>query len=489
MSYKLKDGRALRLTAFVAVAASAIAGCDQVKTSLLEATDPDIIDPSSVQSAAGATAVRNGALSRFRLMTSGSGNAGTEGTWLLGGLLADEWSTTSTFVQNDEADERQISTSNSSIDGSLRAIYRVPTAANQAIELLNKWKPDPKADIAEMYFIRGFAQMQLAQDFCNGIPLSQFKDGSLDLGKPLTDAEVFNVAIASYDSALTFSALSLQKTKADSTTATSISNAAKIGKARALVGLAKYAEAAALVTGIPTSYTYDVTSSLSGGSNGIWNQGASQRRYNVGDSLEGNAHNLLVKNVIPFSSLKDPRLPVAYTISSKGDTTKSQDGSIFSRTTSLYGQTSNISVVNGIDARMVEAEAALNAGNPASMISILNTLRATTIVLVPPSPQASGTHPGLTYNANALPPLTDPGSADARLNLLFREKALWTFTRGQRLGDLRRLVRQYKRSPDQVFPVGTHYRGATYGADVNLPITTGESNGNPNFTTCLDRNA
>jgi hypothetical protein len=470
--------------------AGALSACDSVKETLLEAKDPDIIDPSSIQSAAGANAVRVGALNRLRLMTTGSGNAGTEGTWLLGGLLADEWSTSSTFVQNDEADERQIAQSNSSVEGSLRAIYRVPTSANQAIGLLNKWRPNPSADIAEMYFARGFAQMQLAQDFCNSIPLSDAAGDEVILGTPLPVTDVFTVAIASYDSAIAFSALSLAKTKADSTSADLINRAAKIGKARALVGLNRLAEAATTVAGIPTSYTYDVTSSLSGGSNGVWNQGSSQRRYSVGDSLEGNAHNLLVKNVIPFASLKDPRLPVTYTISSNGkDTTKSQDGAIFSRTTSLYGQTSNMAVVNGIDARLVEAEAALAAGNAAGMITILNTLRATTIVLVPPSPTASGQHPGVTYTANALPPLTDPGNADARINLLFREKALWTFSRGQRLGDLRRLVRQYKRTPQQVFPEGTHYRGATYGADVNLPITTGEKNGNPNFSQCTDRSA
>jgi hypothetical protein len=134
--------------------------------------------------------------------------------------------------------------------------------------------------------------------------------------------------------------------------------------------------------------------------------------------------------------------------------------------------------VNGIDARLAEAEAALRANDPATMMSILNALRA--------APQTLGT---LTTSPAALPPLTDPGTADGRVNLLFREKAFWTFARGQRLGDLRRLVRQYNRTPDQVFPIGTHYRGTSYGADVNLPITTGESNGNPDFTACKDRNA
>jgi len=84
--------------------------------------------------------------------------------------------------------------------------------------------------------------------------------------------------------------------------------------------------------------------------------------------------------------------------------------------------------------------------------------------------------------------LTDPGTPDSRLDLLFREKAFWTFSRGERLGDMRRLIRQYGRTVDQVYPMGNHYRGAPYGTDVNLPMTTAEKNGNPNFSECLDRN-
>jgi hypothetical protein len=474
----LNGRRAFVVAALMAGAATL--GCDSVKTALLEAPDPDIIDPSNVQSAGGANAVRIGALAQLRLMTSGSGNAGTEGTWLMGGLLADEWSTSSTFVQNDEADERQISLSNSSVTGSLRAIYRTITTATQAIGLLNKFRPTPPSDIAEMYFARGFAQFQLASDFCNGIPLAQVTGDAVALGVPLTDAAVYAIAIASLDSAVQMS------TATDAATV-AINRAARIAEARALVAVGKLPDAAALVAGIPTTYAYTVTSSLTGGNNGVWNQATSQRRYTVGDSMEGNAHDIFVQNAIPFFSAKDPRLPVSYTTSGK-DTTKSQDGSTFSRTTSIYGQTSSMAVVNGIDARFVEAEAALAAGNVNAangMMSILNALRATPIQLVAPSPTASGTHPGFT--TPAMPALTDPGTLDGQINLLFREKAFWTFSRGERLGDMRRLIRQYGRTADQVFPIGKHYRGATYGGDLNLPVTTAEKNGNPNFSECLDR--
>ena len=57
-----------------------------------------------------------------------------------------------------------------------------------------------------------------------------------------------------------------------------------------------------------------------------------------------------------------------------------------------------------------------------------------------------------------------------------------------RLGDMRRLVRQYGRPQNTVFPVGEYHKGGDYGTDVNLPISSDERN-NPKFTACLDRNA
>jgi starch-binding outer membrane protein, SusD/RagB family len=82
-----------------------------------------------------------------------------------------------------------------------------------------------------------------------------------------------------------------------------------------------------------------------------------------------------------------------------------------------------------------------------------------------------------------MPALADPGTAAGRLNLLFREKAFWTFTRGQRLGDMRRLVRQYNRPANTVYPEGVHYRGGTYGTDVTLPVPQEEQN-NPKYQGC-----
>jgi hypothetical protein len=476
------SGRAVATT-LVLAAATMLSSCDTVKNNLLEAVDPDIIDPNSVQSAAGAIAVRNGALSRLRTAT-----ADGESSWMFGGLLADEWASSSTFIQNDETDQRQTQLNNGTVNTELRALYRVRTSANQAIVLLNKYRPTPAADIGEMYFARGFAELQLASDYCNGIPLTDAVAGdTIAFGTPVPVKDVFTVAAASFDTAMNLS------TGTDAASV-AINRASRIGKARALLGLGSLtnaAAAAALVTGIPTTFRYDVTASLTGGSNTLWNQGASQTRYAVSDSLQGPRRDILVKNAIPFLSANDRRVPAHYRIASNGkDTVKSQDGNTFViAVDSLWGQTTAVALTHGVDARLIEAEAALAAGNAAGMMTILNTLRGTPVQITAPSPTATGTHPGWT--TPVLAQLTDPGTQAGRVNLLFRESAFWQFGRGVRLGNLRRLIRDYGRAADgsDTFPVGQHYKGGTFGPDLNLPVTTDEHVGNDKFTLCLDRKA
>ena len=472
----------LLLGSFATLAALGATACTD---SLLKATDPDLIAPSDLDSPEGASALRIGALQRWRFSTGGDNTNGQESTWLTGGLLADEWGTSSTFVQNDELDERRVQLNNATVTFDFRKLERVRTAVDQALPVMVKWNPTQTLQIAELYLARGFAEMQLASDFCNGIPLSDASTATsptdIKFGDPLPVSQVFQTAISTLDSGY--------KLLAVADTASDVGRAIKVTKARALLGIggaANVAAAAALMNGIPTSFKYQHTYAATSGSNAIWGQPNSGRRYNVGDSLEGNAHDLLVTGQIPFFSAKDPRVPSKYTISTNGkDTTKSQDGLTFSRTTSIWGQETPVDVANGIDARLIEAEAAFMSGNYATAttgtLALLNGLRATA--------QTLGT---VTVAANALPALTDPGTDSARVAQLFREKAFWTFSRGQRLGDLRRLVRQdpYKTwfNVGNSFPSGIHYRGGTYGTDVNLPVPSDEQNNNPKFHGCLDRN-
>jgi hypothetical protein len=284
-------------------------------------------------------------------------------------------------------------------------------------------------------------------------------------GAPLSNEQVFRRAIASLDTAISLSA------PLTDAFGISINRSARIARARALLGVNDYAGAATTVAGIPTSFSYDITFSTSAGDNTLWTQGASSRRYNVGDTLiRTSAGNFVTKPSLPFASANDPRLVVANSPAG----TRSQDGSTLSFTTTLWGRSTSLPAVNGIDARLIEAEAQLKAGDVTGWLASLNALRAA-------PPKLGDIQPAV------MTPLTDPGTATARQDLLFREKAFWTFSRGQRLGDMRRLIRQYGRAADAIFPTGTHYRGVPYGTDVNLPVPQDEQN-NPNFVSCADRN-
>jgi hypothetical protein len=112
-------------------------------------------------------------------------------------------------------------------------------------------------------------------------------------------------------------------------------------------------------------------------------------------------------------------------------------------------------VLTGVDARLIEAEAKINAGDFAGQFR--HAQRASRVH----ADDRQQNHPVMPALTNA------PTTKDAALAVFFREKAFWQFGRGFRMGDLRRLIRQYGRTQDQVFPVGTWFKGGSFGTDVN----------------------
>jgi starch-binding outer membrane protein, SusD/RagB family len=132
-------------------------------------------------------------------------------------------------------------------------------------------------------------------------------------------------------------------------------------------------------------------------------------------------------------------------------------------------RSSPITIADGVEARLIEAEAALQT-DPAAALVILNALRSNAALL---------TLRG--YAAGSLPPLTLQATKDAQVDQLFKERAYWLFLTSHRLGDMRRLIRQYGRGAETVFPTGPYFKGGTYGTDVNSPVPQREQN-NPNYT-------
>lgn len=450
----------IRRAAALGAAALALAACDSVTDSLLDAPDPDIIDPSSATSAEAADALRVGAVARLRNIT-----AGGEGAWMLGGLLTDEWKSSDTFSQRNETDQRRVQDSNGNVQGMYRELHRARNSGREALNALREFKPTPTANLGQMYFVIGFAELTLAESFCNGQPLSDASTGEVIYGTPKTNQEILQMALAHFDSALTLSS-------ATDAFATSIRHSAAVAKGRVLIDLNRHADAATAVAGVPTNFMNIATFSLTGGNNQIWALNFSAKRWTVGDSFDTSG---LIRNAIPFASLKDPRVPSTGTATGTSPAGRGFDNSTNFIILNTFGRTDPTPIISGLDARLIEAEARLKANDIPGMMTILNALRA--------APQSLG-----PISSPVMAALSVPTSQADAIDLYFREKALWTFGRGQRLGSLQRLIRQYGRTESQVFPEGTFFKGGQYENDVNFPVTIDELN-NPNFTSCANRNA
>jgi starch-binding outer membrane protein, SusD/RagB family len=448
------------MMALAAAAAGALPLTSCSPTEFLEVTDPDIINPVDVQSAAGAEGVRVGALTRFHWATSGVPADGDESLLLLGGLFADEWINGDSFIARQEVDQRVITPENTFLTAANRASHRARLSAEQAIQLLAQYAPTaPAWQVGEMHLIQAYIVNLLAEHYCDGLVFSTIVDGLEEYGSPMTVTEALERALDHADDGL---ALTFGTTAND----LRVKYALQVVRGRILLNLNQPAEAATAVTGVPTTFQYTVQHSATTSRNVFWLFNNNARRYSVGNN-EGT-------NGLNFATAGDPRVPVCVgndaACRAIGVTRSVRDdlGTPFHVQRMWPAQESPVTIIGGIEARMIEAEAQLRAGDTTASLGTLNAARTTVT--------------GLT-------PLTDAGSTAARVNQLFRERAFWLFGRGHRVGDLRRLIRQYSRPANTVFPTGTWHKGGNYGTDVNMPVPQAELN-NPNVQqSCITRNA
>ena len=454
------------LCAVAGLAFVALTGCN-VKDQLLQPQNPGIIDPSAVGTPTAALALRVGALSRYKQLTNASG---TEAVWEYGGTLADEYKNSDFLTDRVDIDQRTIDPANGITSGLYPALTQSRGFVRDAITAMKTFLPDSTGLRGELWAELGYLEMTLADNFCNGIPLGHTVAGVQTFGAPLTAQQVYDSASAHLDSALAL-------TTATDAGTVGIHNFAAIIKARLLVNKGNFGAVAAITANVPTSFQYTMTfSATGGGTNGIWSLVNSIARVTVGDSVDiVNGAPTVIKNALPFVSANDPRVPtISGKLSSPVIGAEDQSTPTFLNLL-IKNQFDPVVLGSGIDARLYEAEARLQANDIPGMMTILNTLRAA--------------KPSIGNIAiPALPALATPADQNSATNLLFREKAFWTFGRGERLPDLRRLIYQYKRTQDNVFPTGGYFKGGSFGTDVNMPVPNSEQV-NPLFHGCLDRNA
>jgi hypothetical protein len=427
---------------------------------LLDVSDPDIVTPDNLADELGLQTLRNGALGNFVFAYAGGGQ--TDNQIMSSGLMSDEWMHSGTFPTRQEVELRIIPTDNNTMAGVYLRLQRARVDLEGAAQKIEQFVADPSVDerIPELLTYAGFTYIAFGENYCSGVPFSSAPDtGAIVFGEPETTEQIFNRAVAHFDEVI-----------AHASASSAILNMARIGRARALLNLDQPAAAASAVAAVPDDFVLYVEHSNNSARerNDIYEFNFTAKRWSVGDN-EG-------INGLDFRSSGDPRI-----------VTVLDPRMGFDETSELWvlenyqSRSDAVPLVTGVEARLIEAEAALRDGDAAGWLAILNQLRADFGTLAP-----------ILYRDNppggTLAPLTDPGTAVGREDLQFRERAFWLFSTGHRLGDLRRLIRQYGRDAESVFPTGAYFKaGSTYGIDVNFPIPQDEEN-NPNFTACLDRN-
>jgi len=466
--------RARRRRSLAAASLLAALGCGA-----LDVQNVDIVDPGTLTGTPSIAAFRNGAIGDYAFAVDGD-NGVNEGQILVSGSFADELVNSETFPTRIEYDRRTIDVKNGTLTTVFRNIQRARRSAEYGAAKIAVATPAAQLRgqfrIPELLSLAGFTYIFLGENYCSGVPVGDFADdGTLQFGDQFTTTQLFQRAVERFDSALAFP---------DSAPNVKVRRLAAVGKGRALLDMGQYAAAAAAVAGIPTNFSYSTTHTAATNRqhNGIFRFGITNERFSMADLDGGNGLN--------FRTANDPRVLTrrspANDLGFDNATPQWDEGK-------YYPETDSVQVATGVEARLIEAEASLAAGDAATWLTTLNTLRSTTSLIKAVPTVASGELPFVP--GPALQPLVDPGTATGQQDLMFRERAFWMYLTGHRLGDLRRLVRQYGRTPESVFPggggqpyiVNGNNKGGNFGTDYNLPVPFDELN-NPKFLSCYDRN-
>lgn len=407
---------------------------------LLSVSDPTLIRDSDIANASGANARRLDVLAYLNNNVSVLTEDVSRITDELVADVPSEWNAPDYLDQRDGAGDIAYQGASFYHLGDWDQIFYQTSIAIPAVRA---YSPDSvKGEyLGELYGVRGYAILQIAEDICSGFPLNDVSADNRPLfSGPLTTDSAFALANMQLDSAIKYAHDSVR-----------FVTLARVVKGRALLDLGQFAAAAQVVAPVATSSVFQTDGpelsiyyDMIGND---WSQGGFN--YAVGERDGANG--------LPFVSANDPRVPTVL-----GGTRADFPDDTLYRTTKYPSSSSHMVLASGIEARLIEAEAALHAGDP-NWIDILNTIRAAAIT-------------------PALPPLTAPETTAEQIDLLYRERAFWLYLTGRRLGDMRRLIRNYGRSSETVFPTGPYPLGGVYGSATSIPFNaTGEQMSNPNI--------
>lgn len=409
----------------------------------LDVSTPDVVPPTAVEGAAALPTLLAGASGDFSVAYGGYSNGDNSDAIIqTSGLFTDEFIAADFFSTHVTIDARDANPTNDIISRVMRNIQRSLVSANNTAARYAQLKPNDPG-FARVLNFAGFDYLFLAENFCSGVPVGSTIDasGKTVYGTPKSTTELLNLAIVKFDSAAKVATAAGDDL---------MLNTALVGEARALLDLNQPTQAATTVASVPTSFRFTTEHDAANDrtKSGMYELMWINTRLTTADK-EGT-------NGLAYVSANDPRTA-----------TEDLDVSAFDGATEImaplkYGSyTAPEVIADGVEARLIQAEAALRAGNyggAGGTLEILNALRA----------------------GGGLGTLAAAPDAASQQNQLFAERAFWMFGTAHRLGDLRRLIVQYGRAANQVFPTGNYFKGDQYGTDVNLPVPQ-EEEANPNF--------
>jgi hypothetical protein len=330
---------ALELAAPLALAALAACNLDDT----VEVQAPDQVAPAALNDSTALPTFVAGAQSDFQVAYAGSDVS--EGQVNISGLFTDEFIQTESFPTRFEIDTRSITRENTSLSPIFLNLQRARASAERASAQYLKFNQTTAGGRLDALNLAGFSYILFGENYCSGVPISRLEEDftTLTFGDPQTRDQMLQAAVAKFDSVLA----------ATGTPATAARlNLARVGRARALLNLGRFADARTIAAQVPTTFTFSVQHSENTGrqNNGVWSYSNNQGRWGVADNEAGEG--------LPFVSQADARVPSRPRAQNNG---RGFDGGPMREQQRYPTRTTSTLLADGVEAALIVAEGALRA--------------------------------------------------------------------------------------------------------------------------------
>lgn len=297
--------------------------------------------------------------------------------------------------------------------------------ADYTLGLLAEWSdadvPRKAALTAETAMYAGYAYVLFGESMCSV---------AFDEGPEQTPADAFNLAVERFDQAIAAGA------EGD------ILNAARVGKARALLNLGQASAAGQVAAAVPSGFSYQFMYSNAEAvtRNKLWEFNIDHENVTVAEPYRA----------VEYMGMADPRVEVVDT-----ETTNSQTGIPIWISTKFPDASSPLELASWEEAQLIVAEAAVGAGNFDAAVAVIDALHA----------------------AVGLPEYAGETNAAELMRQIVYERAAEMYLEGHHLQDLKRL------EIDLYPPTGTDDGfGGSYGDEICFELPATEFQNNPTLT-------